>query len=121
MQPLRQRDAVVALEHERDAALARLAVDAHDLLVAAAEVARIDRQVRDGPMRQLLLAMERHRLADRVLVAARERRVDEIAGPRMARVHGHVRAALVDLDDAAHVGEVELADRCPASRDSWPS
>ena len=41
-------------------------------------------------------------------MAARERGVDEIAGPRMTRMHGHVGAALVDLDDAAHVGEVEL-------------
>src|SRR5690606_1235064 len=46
MHPLRQRDAVIALEHERDAALARLAVDAHDLLVAPPEIARIDRQIR---------------------------------------------------------------------------
>src|SRR6185503_20547051 len=38
VQPLRQRDAVIALEHESDAALARLAVDAHDLLVAPPEI-----------------------------------------------------------------------------------
>src|SRR5690606_36680867 len=95
MQPLRQRDAVVALEHERDAALAGLAVDPDDLLVAAAEVARVDRQVGDGPVLEAVLAVIRHRLPDRVLVAPRERSVDELAGPWVTRVHRHVGAALV--------------------------
>ena len=108
MQPFRQGDAVIALEHERDATLARLAVDPHDFLVAAAEIARVDRQICDGPMRQLVVAMERHRLADRILVAARERGVDEIARPRVARMDRHIGAAPIDLDDPRHVGEVKL-------------
>ena len=49
LQQARQRQAVVALEQVRDAALARLAVDADDGLVGAADVGGIDRQVRHVP------------------------------------------------------------------------
>ena len=49
LQPPRHRQAVVALQQVRDAALAGLTVDANDRLVGAAEVARIDRQVRHFP------------------------------------------------------------------------
>src|SRR5690606_6993426 len=95
--PLRQRDAVVALEHECDTALPGLAVDPHDLLVTPPEIARIDGQIGDLPLLGAVLAVVRHRLADRVLVAAGERRVDELAGPRVARMDGHRPAALVDV------------------------
>src|SRR3981189_513084 len=49
LQQARQGQSEIALEQEGDAALARLAVDANDRFVGAAEVGRIDRQVRDFP------------------------------------------------------------------------
>src|SRR5690606_17076256 len=45
LQPARQREAVLALHDVGHAALAGLAVDADHVLVAAADVARVDRQV----------------------------------------------------------------------------
>jgi hypothetical protein len=76
---------VLGLQHVGDAALAGLAVDPDDRLVAAADVVRVDRQVghpqstpstwvpADGvaPVLEALL--------DGVLVRAGEGRVDEVA------------------------------------------
>ena len=49
LEPPRQVEAVLLLHHVRDAALARLGVDADDRLVRAADVVRVDRQIRDAP------------------------------------------------------------------------
>src|SRR5947207_1572429 len=49
LEKTRHVDAVVALQDVGDAALARLAVDPDDRLVAAAEIGRVDRQVGHFP------------------------------------------------------------------------
>ena len=52
LQPARQLEVVLGLHQVRDAALAGLRVDADDRLVAAADVLRVDRQVRHVPDRR---------------------------------------------------------------------
>ena len=49
LQPARQLEVVLGLHQVRDAALPRLRVDADDRLVVAADVLRVDRQVRHVP------------------------------------------------------------------------
>ena len=112
----RQVELVLGLEQVGDAALAGLAVDPDDRLVGAAHVLGVDRQVRrlpghladgdallGGPPLEVLEA-----LLDGVLVGAGERRVDEVAGVRVARVDRQLGAV---LDGPAHlvdVGDVDL-------------
>ena len=73
-----------------DAALPRLAVDADDRLVGAPDVLRVDRQVGHLPDLGARRCLRVHALLDRVLVRAGERRVDEVADVRVARVHGQL-------------------------------
>jgi hypothetical protein len=80
----RQADAVFLLEQVGDAAFARLAVDADHRFVAAADVGRVDRQVRHFPQLAFLLG---EALADGVLVRAGERGVDQVADVRVTWVH----------------------------------
>ena len=92
LQLARQVERVVGLEQVGDAPLARLRVDAHDGLVSAAQVLRVDGQVGHGPQQvvdrdALGLRLGLHRLEtllDRILVRSAERRVDEVARPRAA-------------------------------------
>src|SRR6185312_14237838 len=84
LQPARQAQAVALLEDVGDAALAGLAVDADDGLVAAAEVGRIDRQVRHFPQAAVALGLGRQPLLDGVLVGAGEGREHKLAGIGMA-------------------------------------
>ena len=88
LQPARQLEVVLRRHQVRDTALARLRVDADDRLVAAADVLRVDRQVRHVPDRRSRPLLRVHPLLDRVLVRAGERRVDEVARVRMTRVDG---------------------------------
>jgi hypothetical protein len=102
----RQADAVFLLEQVGDAAFARLAVDADHRFVAAADVGRVDRQVRHFPQLAFLLLGEA--LADGVLVRAGERGVDQVADVRVTWVHRHLVALFDDLAHAVDVGEVQL-------------
>ena len=104
--PARQADAVIALEQKRHAALAGLTVDADHRLIVTADIARIDRQVSDLPRLVRLLLLER--LADRVLVAAREGGVDHLADPRMTRMDRNVGAVVDHLDDLVRPRQVQL-------------
>src|SRR5206468_1020600 len=95
---------------------ARLRVDPDDRLVGAAEVLRVDGQVGHGPLelvdgRARRLRRGRHRLEallDRILMAAAERGVDEVAGPWAALVHPQLVAVLGGGADAVEVAEVDL-------------
>src|SRR5437762_2604540 len=82
--PARQVQPVLGGQQERDAPLARLAVDADDGVVAAAEVGGIDRQVGDVPARLALARGEA--LLDRVLVRAGEGGEHQVAHVGVARV-----------------------------------
>jgi hypothetical protein len=80
------------------AALAGLAVDADHRLVGAADVLRVDRQVRNLPAEVVDVDPGLLRVADciiealldGVLVRAGERRVDEVAGVGVALVDGRI-------------------------------
>ena len=63
--------AVVLLQHEADAALAALAVDADDVgVVGAADVVGVHRNIGAGPAVVALLLAVGHALCDGVLMAA---------------------------------------------------
>ena len=108
LQPARQLEVVLRRHQIGDAALARLRVDADDRLVAAADVLRVDRQVRHVPDRRSRPLLRVHALLDRVLVRAGERRVDEVAGVRMTRMDGQLVALLDDRARLVDLREVEL-------------
>ena len=101
----RQGDAEVLFEHEADAALAGLAVDAHRLLVGGTDVGRVDGQVRHLPMLPIHL---RHALLDGVLVRAGEGREDQIARVGVAFVDRQLVDGLDGFADARHVAEIQL-------------
>ena len=107
---------MIVLHDVGHAALARLAVHPDDGLVRAAHVVRVDGQVGRLPVdlvdrlpgRCRLLRQRLEPLLDGVLVGAGERRVHEVAGVRVSRMHLDAGAV---LDGAAHlvdVGEVDL-------------
>ncbi|MCO5611506.1 hypothetical protein L7F22_065759 [Adiantum nelumboides] len=116
LQPARQVELVLGLHDVGDAALAGLAVDPDDGLVGAADVLRVDRQVRDLPRvvgdgvtgRGGVGLHRREALVDRVLVGAGERGVDQVAAPRVALVHRQLVAVLDGAADLVDVGEVDL-------------
>ena len=101
----RQRDAEVFLQHEANAALARLAIDAHRFLVRRADIGRIDRQVRHLPMPTI---HPRHAFLDGVLVRAGEGGEDQIAGIGMAFVDGQLVDGLHGAPDARHFTKVQF-------------
>src|SRR5690606_29282520 len=105
LQAARQHQAVFLFEQVRHPALTRLAVDANDRIVAAAQVGRVDRQVRHFPYRVGLLL--RKALLDGVLVRAGERGEHQVAGIRVARMHGQLVAVLRATAHFVDVGEVQ--------------
>ena len=130
LQAARQVERVAGLHDVGDAALARLAVDPDDGLVGAADVVRVDRQVRDVPRvlaerhaRRLGLRLERlEALLDRVLVRAGERGVDQLARVRVAGVHRELVDVLGGAADLVDVAEVDhrvdaLAEQVQAQGD----
>jgi len=99
-----QFDAELAFEEVGDSTFARLAVDADDLMVFAAEVAGIDGEVRDVPdTRAVVTGPLGEPFADGVLVGSGESGEDEFAGVGVAWRDGHAGTALVDFDDRGEV------------------
>ena len=107
LEAARQLEVMLGLHQVGDAALARLRVDADDRLVGAAEIHRVDEQVRHVPELGVGALLRVHALLDRVLVRARERGVDELAGVRMARVDRQLVARLDDRLRLVDLREVE--------------
>ena len=100
-----QLQAKFLFEQIGHAALARLAVDTDDGVVAAAQVGRVDRQVWHFPQRIRLLLGEA--LLDRILVRTRERGEHQVAGIRMARVDRQLVAVFHQLAYGVDVREVQ--------------
>ena len=125
LQKTRQRQAVVALEEVGDAALARLAVHADHRVVGAADVGRVDRQIRHVPFDVAALELPRaggETLLDRVLVRAGERGEHELAAVRMPRVERQLVAVLDRADHLLDIGEIDsridpLREEVEAERD----
>src|SRR3546814_7782246 len=91
-----------------DAALARLAVDADHGFVAAAQVGGVDGEVGDLPLVVVLALARGEALLDRVLMAAREGGIDQLAAIGVARVDRELVAIFDRGDDLVDVREVEL-------------
>src|SRR5450755_3528879 len=115
LQAPRQVQMVVALHDVGHAALAGLRIDPDDGLVGPAYVPGVDGQVRHSPW-HLADRLARLRgdplqvveaLLDRVLVRAGERRVDQIAGVRMALMDIDAGAVLGGAADLVDVAEVD--------------
>ena len=94
-------DAPVALQQKGDAAFARLAVDAHDAVIGAAQVLWVHRQIGHAPGGIAFLRGKA--LGDRILVRAREGGEHQIAHIGVARVNRQSRAF---LGNARHGGNV---------------
>src|SRR6267154_1132011 len=99
----RQLETVVGLQQIGDAALPRLAVDADHRVVGAAEVLWIDWEVGHFPELVVALRQRLEALLDRVLVRARKRRVNQLAGIGMTGVHRQPVAIPDRLDDRIDV------------------
>ena len=107
---------MVRLEQVGHAALAGLGVDAGDRLVAAADVLRVDRQVRHEPHELVKVGagtLGRHltglqALLDGVLVGAGERGKHEVARIRMTFGDLQLVAVLDRLANLRHVGVIDL-------------
>ena len=103
-------------QHVGHPALTGLAVDPHHRLVAATQVAGVDRKVGDIP--HVVVAGQRltggdvvdggHALLDGVLVASRECRVHEIADVGVPLGHGHAVGVLEHPAGLLDVAYVEL-------------
>ena len=116
LQTLGQVKIVVGLEQVGHAALAGLRVDANDGLVRAADVLRVDRQVRHEPHEAVKIsasALGGHltsleTLLDGVLMRAGERGEHEVAGIWVALGDLDLVAVFNRLADLGHVGQVKL-------------
>ena len=116
LQPARQVEVVLRPHDVGHAAFAGLGVNPDHSLVAASHIERVDRQVgcfpsnladADALLGRLPVEVVQA-LLDRVLMAARERRVDQVARVRMARVDRKVGAVLHGATDVVDPGEVDL-------------
>ena len=101
--------AVVLFQHEADAALTALAVDADDVgVVGAADVVGVHRDIGAGPAVVALLFAVGHALCNGVLMAAREGGEHQLAGVGGALVDVHPGDPLIGGADGGHIGEVQL-------------
>ncbi|PQM49484.1 hypothetical protein C1Y40_00281 [Mycobacterium talmoniae] len=116
LQPARQHQAVIGLHDVGHPALAGLRVDPDHRLVGAPDVLGVDRQVGDLPEHVVDVGIggvgvDLHgvqALVDRVLVAAGERGVHQVAAVGMPLGHPQLVAVLHGAPDLVDVGEVDL-------------
>src|SRR5580698_1767483 len=101
-----QHELVIALQEIGDPALPRLTVYPDDRLVRAAEVRRVDRQIRDIP--DAVRIQRGQPFLDGVLVGAGASRKHEVADVRMTRMNGKLVAGFRAMRDRIDVGKVEL-------------
>ena len=101
-----QFDAELAFQQVGDTAFAALAVHADDLAVFTADVGGIDAEVGHIPD-GLVRFITGEPLLDRVLMTAAEGGEDQFAAVRMTRGDGHASGALIHVDEAAHVAEIQ--------------
>ena len=109
MHRLRRLDSKVAFQDKGRSALSALRIDADDSFVLAADVVRVDGQIRNVP--NGVVGHRRagsHSLADRVLMASAKGCVNKLAGVRRARMDFHVGKALVGVCQGGNVGQVQL-------------
>ena len=108
LQATRQVQPVVLVQDIGDAALPRLRVDADDRLIGAADILRVDRQVRHFPVGIIGDLDRLHALVDGILVGPRESGVDQFANVRMTLRDHHLVGVFVDFLDTLDLGAVEL-------------
>src|SRR5579862_9711450 len=97
---------MIAFEKVRDAALARLAVDADDRFVGTTDVCGIDGEVGNLPQQvaaRLGLALRGEALLDGILMRARECSEDQLARVGVPRMHRQIGAVFGDADDRTYV------------------
>ena len=102
LQPARQVDTEIPLQHVGDTALAGLGIDPHHFLVATAHIRRVDGQI--GHLPDIAFLVAGQALADSILMTAGESAEDQIARIGMARVG-------LDIGDLLHQGNNLLHPR----------
>src|SRR5690606_38463886 len=105
LQAARQHQAMLLLQQVGHAALPRLAIDADDGVVAAADVGRVNGQVGNFPERIGLLLSKA--FLDGVLVGTGKGSENQVAGIRVARVYGQLVAIFHTAPDFINIGEVQ--------------
>ena len=103
---LRKPETIECIHDERHAALAGLAVDAHDWFVLSADIRRVDRKVRDLPVLLVSLVHGLHALVDGILMGTGERGKDELSCVRMSRFDLHLGAPLTYVHDLADILQI---------------
>ena len=96
---------MLLLEQKSHAAFARLAVDADQRIVVAAQILRIHRQI--GHLPVVSGALHRHAFANRILVRSGECREHQIPGTGMTRVDRQLRALLCSACSLLQIGEIQ--------------
>ena len=86
LQTTRQRKTMLGLHHIRNAALARLTVDANHSLVSATDMFRVDRQIWHGPF-VVIFRQRIETFFDCILMTARKRGVNQITRIRLSLGH----------------------------------
>ena len=109
---LRQFEALILLQHPRKAAFSALRVHPDHCFVVAAQISGIDGKVGNAPAFIILRIMGGKAFLDRILMAARKRREDQLAAIGVALMHGQFIAIFDCLDDFIDVRKVE-AGRYP--------
>ena len=106
---LRQPEPEVMFQDKCDSALSGLAVDAdHVSVIVAADVGRINRNIRHGPGIESVLRVILHPLRDRILMGSGEGCKYKRAAVRASRIEIHTGIFLILVDDIEHVIEVQL-------------
>ena len=106
LQPARQVDAEIPLQHVGHAPLAGLGINAHHFFVAAPHIRRIDRQI--GHVPDIAFLIPGQAFANGILMAAGEGAEHQIPCVGMARVCLDVGNLFHQRDDFLHSREVDL-------------
>ena len=103
-------DAELFFQHINNAAFAGLAVDADEFFILAADVGRVDVQIRDLPaLIEEVAAVTAfiQPLADRILMRTGESGKDQIARIGMTGMNFQAGVAFHDTDDFRHIAEAQ--------------
>ncbi len=96
-------DAIVVGQNKGSAALAGLRIDPNDRLILSTHICRVDRQVRNLPIRGAAFFHIDLALVDGILMRAGECGKHQLAGIRLAGRHLHLGAALVNFCDLTDI------------------
>ena len=104
---LGQLEALVLFQHPGKAAFSALRIDADDRFVAAAQIGRVDWEVRHAPALVVLFRAGAEAFLDGILMATRKRGVDQLAAIGMPRMDRQFVAIFDRADHPVDIREIE--------------